>query len=108
MATTPTPIQAWAAAEAPVQTAINAALATMATTIPALASGVAALDTLITTLQNSPGTITPADQATLDAAVAQSTANLSQFNSLVTALAAINTAAPGSVPPAPGAAHGRK
>ncbi len=56
---TPSAIQAFAAAE-------GATLASLATAITALGTGIAAQDALITTLQNSPGAITPADQATLD------------------------------------------
>ncbi len=101
MSTTPDAIQQWDAANAPTRAAIAAAIQTMGATIPNLAAGVANLDTLITTLQNSPGQITPADQATLDAATAQSAKNSSDLAALVAALAAINTAAPGTVPPAP-------
>lgn len=85
MATNPSAIQAWAAAEQPVLDSIAAA-------INSLAAGVQALDNLITTLQNSPGQITAADQATLDAAQAQSKALLAQ-------LQAISTTPPGTPVP---------
>lgn len=80
-------INAFAAAEKTV-------LDSLVTALNGIATGVKALDDLITTLQNSPGTITAADQATLDAMQTQSKAILAQ-------VAAINTAPPGTViPPA--------
>lgn len=80
-------INAFAAAEKTV-------LDSLVTALNGIATGVKALDDLITTLQNSTGTISPADQATLDAMQTQSKAILAQ-------VAAINTAPPGTViPPA--------
>jgi hypothetical protein len=83
-------IQAFATAE-------TATLNSLVTALNNIATGIAALDALITQLQNSAGTINPADQATLDAIQAQSQA-------LVTQVKAINTTAPGApvpVVPAP-------
>jgi len=88
-------IQAFAAAETSV-------LNSLVTAINNIATGVAALDALITTLQNSPGDITPADQATLDAIQAQTTQIQAQ-------LTAINTTPPGTpVPVVPPPAGPRK
>ena len=70
----------WAAAE-------QADLAQISTTLDGIVTGVAALDTLITNFQNSPGTLAPADQAALDAIQAASKA-------LVTKAAAISVAPP--------------
>ena len=91
----------------PIQVSGQAAIANMQSAlvqIGVISSGVLALDALITTLQNSPGAITPADQATLD----QMTTISAQ---VVAALGAVNVAAPsttapgtpgtGPIPPAP-------
>jgi hypothetical protein len=92
MAVTPSAIQIFAAAE-------QATLTSLSTALTALATGVAALDALITQLQNSPGTISPADQALLDQIQAQSQANLAQAN-------AISTTPPGQpVPITPSVKH---
>ncbi len=85
MATTPSAIQAFATAEGALLTSIAAALTNIAT-------GVLALDALITTLQNSTGTISAADQATLDAMQKQSQALVTQVN-------AISTTPPGGTVP---------
>jgi hypothetical protein len=87
-------IQAYAAATKPVLDSLIAAL-------NAIATGVTNLDTLITTLQNSPGTITPDDQATLDAAQAE-------VVQLQTIVSNINTTPPGQAVPPPPAAPARK
>ncbi len=83
---------------ATVQDFINAegpVLASLGTALTALSTGVKALDDLITQLQNSPGTLSPADQAALDQIQATSQALVAQAN-------AISTAAPGTaVPPPP-------
>ena len=47
-------------------TAQNAFNADVSADLDAIQTAIAALNTQIATLQNSPGTITPADQATLD------------------------------------------
>lgn len=88
MSTTPSAIQAWAAAE-------QADLTTISTTLDGIVTGVAALDALITQFQNSPGTLSADDQAALDAIQAASQA-------LVAKVQAISTAPPvaGGAPPA--------
>lgn len=70
----------WAAKEQADLTAISA-------TLDGLVTGIAALDAKITALQNSPGTLSAADQAALDGIAAASAA-------LVTKSAAISTAPP--------------
>ena len=89
MSTTPSAIQAFAAAE-------SATLASLATALTALDAGVKALDQLITDFQNSPGTLSAADQAALDGIQATSQALVAQAN-------AISTTPPGTPvpPPAP-------
>ena len=74
----------WAAQE-------EADLSAISTTLDNVVSGIAALDALITAFQNSPGTLTPQDQAALDAIQASA-------HALVTKASAISTAPP--VPPA--------
>ena len=75
----------WAAQEQADLTAISG-------TLDSIVTGIAALDKMITDLQNSPGTLTPADQAALD--------NIqSAVKGLVTKSAAISTAPP--TPPGP-------
>ena len=74
----------WAAKE-------QADLTAISTTLDGIVTGIAALDTLITNFQNSPGTLSPADQAALDAIQTASDA-------LVTKSQAISVAAP--TPPA--------
>jgi hypothetical protein len=66
-------------------------LAAISATLDSIVAGVAALDTLINNFQNSPGALTPADQAALDGIQAASAA-------LVTKAAAISVTPP--VPPA--------
>jgi broad specificity polyphosphatase/5'/3'-nucleotidase SurE len=78
-------IQDWAAQE-------QADLTAISNTLDTIVSGVAALDKLITDFQNSPGTLSAADQAALDAIKAASGA-------LVTKAAAISVTPP--APPAP-------
>lgn len=79
-------IQDWAAQEQADLTAISGTLDTIVT-------GINALDTLITNFQNSPGTLSAADQAALDGIKAASAA-------LVTKSSAINVTPP---PPPPAA-----
>ena len=57
----------WAATEA-------ADLTTISTTLDAIVAGITALDALITNFQNSPGTLSAADQAVLDGIQAASKA----------------------------------
>jgi len=57
----------WAAKEQADLTAISGQLTT-------IAAGIAKLDAMITALQASPGTLSPSDQAALDAIEAQSAA----------------------------------
>ena len=102
MSTTPDAIQVWAAKQAADQAAIAAALQTIGTAVGTIATGVAALQALITTLQNSAGQITPADQATLDQIEAAAAQLATDSGNAATALQAINTAAPGTVPPPAG------
>ena len=75
----------WAAQE-------QVALTTISATLDSIVAGVANLDTLINNFQNSPGTLSPADQAALDACQKAS-------NDLVAKAAAISV-----TPPAPPAA----
>ena len=89
MAVTPDAIQAFAAAE-------GAVLNSLSTALTALATGITALDALITQFQNSPGTLSQADQTALNNIQA-----LSQ--TLVTQANAISTTPPGTpVPVTPG------
>lgn len=53
------------------QTAFNADISTQ---LDNISTGITALNALITTLQNSSGTVTPADQATIDSLVTAGTA----------------------------------
>jgi hypothetical protein len=80
---------------ATIKTNLDATTANLAT----ITSGIAALDTLIQNLQNSPNPLSPADQAALDAIVSQSTA-------LAATAAAISTAPPGKVVPPTAAKRG--
>lgn len=73
---------------------IQANFDTLNTELDGIATGIAALDTLITGLQNSPGTLSPEDQAALDAIQAASGA-------LATKAAAIVTAPPATAPTTP-------
>src|ERR1051325_10150823 len=54
-------------------TAVQGDLTAMKTDVATIAAGVKALDDLITSFQNSPGTLSPQDQAALDAIQAAST-----------------------------------
>lgn len=83
--TTPSAIQAWAAAEGAVLTSASAAVTNVNT-------GVLALDAMLIAFNNSPGTLSPADQAALDGIMAQSKALASQAT-------AINTTPPGTPVP---------
>ena len=85
MSTPADPIQNFA-------TAVQANIAATATALTNLAAGIANLDALIVQFQNSPGTLSAADQASLDSIQAASAALLSQAQ-------AISTAAPGQTPP---------
>lgn len=90
---------------ATVQDFVNAegpVLASLGTALTSLSTGVTALDALITQLQNSPGTLSPADQALLDQIQATSQALVAQAN-------AISTTPPGTpVPPPPPLPGARK
>lgn len=70
----------WAATE-------QADLTEISSTLDGIVTGVAALDTLITNFQNSPGTLSAEDQAALDAIKAASAA-------LVTKASGISTTPP--------------
>ena len=70
----------WAASE-------QADLAAISTALDTVVTGVSALDKLITNFQNSPGTLSPSDQAALDAIQSASKA-------VVAKAAAISTVAP--------------
>jgi hypothetical protein len=74
----------WAASE-------GANLQTISTTLDGVVTGIAALNKLITDFQNSPGTLSPSDQAALDAIQSQSAA-------LVTQAGAISVSAPVPTP----------
>lgn len=83
--TTPSAIQAWAAGEQVILTAAAAAVTNLGT-------GVITLDGLITSLQNSPGTLSTDDQAALD--------SIQKFsNGLVAQATAISTTPPGTPVP---------
>lgn len=87
---TPDAIQVFAAAE-------GAILTSLTTALTAVANGVAALDKLINSFQNSTGTLSPADQTALDQIQATS-------NALLVQVQAINTTPPGQpvpITPAP-------
>lgn len=77
---------------------IQGDLDTIGGAVEGIAAGVLNLDKIITDFQNSPGTLSPSDQAALDKAQAASAA-------LVTKVKAITTEAPGapSQPPNPNA-----
>jgi hypothetical protein len=77
-AATPDAIQAFAAAEAAILNSLSAALTN-------LANGILALDAMIVAFQNSPGTLSSADQTALNAISAQSTALVTQANAITTA-----------------------
>jgi hypothetical protein len=85
MSTTPDAIQTFAAAE-------TATLNSLVTALNNLTTGVAALDAMIVAFQNSPETLSPADQASLDAITALSASVAAQA-------AAINTTPPGQPVP---------
>lgn len=66
----------WAATE-------QASLTTISTTLDGIVTGIAALDVLIANFQNSPGTLSAADQAALDAIQASSTALVTKAGAIV-------------------------
>lgn len=68
-------------------TANQASLDAISASLDGITAGITALDTLITNLQNSPGTLSPSDQAALDAIQASSA-------SLVAKAAAISVTPP--------------
>ena len=68
-------IQDWAAQE-------QADLTAISNTLDTIVTGVAALDKLITDFQNSPGTLSAADQAALDAIKAASGALVSKAQAI--------------------------
>lgn len=74
-------------------TAVNAKFDKLSSDLDAVVTGIKALDDLIRQLQNSPGTISPADQALLDQIQARS-------GDLVTKADAIDTTPP-APPPTP-------
>lgn len=80
-------IETWAAQEQADLTAIKS-------TLDGIATGIANLDAAITAFQNSPGTLSAADQAALDGIQSQVAALKAQS-------AAIKTDAPAPTPPAP-------
>ena len=75
----------WAAQE-------QADLSGISATLNAVVTGIAALDALITQFQNSPGTLSAADQAALDGIQ-------SAVKALATQASAISTAPPSAAPP---------
>ena len=79
----------------------QADLTTIKNTLTGIASGVAALDTLITNFQNSPGTLTPADQAALDAIQVASQALVAQSAAIVVTPPGPGAPPVSGVPPAP-------
>ncbi len=80
-------IMDWAAQE-------QAALAATSTSLDGVVVGVAALDAMIQAFQNSPGVLSPEDQAALDAITSVSGA-------LAAKAAAISTTPPSATPPPP-------
>lgn len=64
-----------------------------------LVSDVQSLNDKITTLQNSPGTFTAADQVTADAIQAQGQAMATKLKAVADALAALDASVPPVVPP---------
>lgn len=66
----------WAANE-------QASLAAISSTLDGIVAGITALDTLITNLQNSPGTLSAPDQAALDAIQASSAALVTKAQAIV-------------------------
>ena len=91
----------WAATEDADLTGIKTELDAAVTTGLAVAAGVTNLLAIIVTLQNSPGTISPADQAALDTLEAKAKALNAQAGTLQTQLAAISTTPPGTTPTPP-------
>lgn len=75
-------------------TTIQANLTATGTALTGIATGVLALDALITQFQNSPGSLSPSDQAMLDGIQSASTALAAQAQ-------AISTVAPGITSPTP-------
>jgi hypothetical protein len=65
-------------------TAVQGSLDAVSTQLDTIVAGISALDVLITNFQNSPGTLTPADQAALDSIQASSKALLAKANAVVT------------------------
>ena len=80
-----TPVQTFAAA-------VKANLAASQAALTGIAAGIVNLDTLITNFQNSPGTLSPADQQSLDDIQTASQALLAQAQ-------AISTTPPGTTVP---------
>lgn len=72
----------------------DANLTAIGSALDGIAKGIADLDTLIQNFQNSPGVLSAADQAALDAIVAKSTAVAAQA-------AKVSTAPPAPPAPAP-------
>jgi len=78
----------WAATE-------QADLAAVSATLDGIVTGIANLDTLITNLQNSPGTLSAADQTALDNIKAASAALVTKAGAIV-----VNAPAPTPAPAA--------
>ncbi len=84
----------WAAKEDADLTGIKAELDAAVATGAKVAAGVADLLKIITDFQSAPGTISPADQATLDALETRAKSLDSQAGLLASQLAAISTTPP--------------
>ena len=64
-------------------TVVNAAFAKVNTDLDAITAGIANLDALITAFQNSPGTLSAADQAALDGIQTASQALVAKVDAVV-------------------------
>ena len=65
--------------------ALSTELAAITTSLTSVASGIASLDAQIQAFQNSPGTLNPTDQASLDAIASASAALATSANAAVAA-----------------------
>ena len=85
------------------QTAFNsrqsAAVDAAVASVTALSGDVQTLNDKITELQNSVGTVTPEDQALIDALVTQGEALSAKTEAVATSLAALDALTPPNVPP---------
>lgn len=68
-------------------TAVQTSLAKVNADLDVISTGITALDAQIQALQNSPGTLTPADQSALDSISAASTALAAKADAVVPAVA---------------------